>query len=50
MTIDYEVVGGQVTNLRVGNNVGANTFSGDTFTINRGGGGADDVLCRFMIP
>lgn len=50
LTIDYEVVGGQVTNLRVGNNVGANTFSGDTFTINRGGGGADDVLCRFMIP
>ena len=51
LTISYDVVDGQVTNLVVGNNVGSNTNSGDTFTINRGGGSADDdVLCRFMIP
>ena len=51
LTVDYEVVGGQVVNLRVGNNVGTNTNSGDTFTINRGGGDANaDSLCRFMIP
>jgi len=47
LTVDYEVVDGQVVNLRVGNNVGANTNSGDTFTIN---GGDADNLARFMIP
>jgi len=47
LTVDYEVVAGQVVNLRVGNNVGTNTNSGDTFTIN---GGDADNLARFMIP
>jgi len=47
LSITYTVVRGQVTECNVGDNIGTNTFSGDTFTIN---GGDADNLARFMIP
>ena len=47
LTITTTVEDGQVTSCVVGNNVGSNAESGDTFTIN---GGDADNLARVMIP
>ena len=47
LTITTTVENGQVTSCVVGNNVGSNAESGDTFTIN---GGDADNLARVMIP
>ena len=47
LTITYEVERGQVTRCIVGNNVGSNAESGDTFTID---GGDANNLARVMIP
>jgi len=47
LTITFVVEGGQVTSCIVGNNVGANAQSGDTFTID---GGDANNLARVMIP
>ena len=47
LTITTTVEGGQVTSCVVGNNVGSNAESGDTFTIDGGDAGN---LCRVMIP
>ena len=47
LTITFDVVRGQVTRCIVGNNVGANAQSGDTFTID---GGDANNLARVMIP
>ena len=47
LTITFVVEGGQVTSCIVGNNVGSNAQSGDTFTID---GGDANNLARVMIP
>jgi len=47
LTITTTVEDGQVTSCVVGNNVGSNAESGDTFTINGGDAGN---LARVMIP
>ena len=47
LTITTTVEDGQVTSCVVGNNVGSNAESGDTFTID---GGDADNLARVMIP
>ena len=47
LTITYVVESGQVTSCIVGNNVGSNAQSGDTFTID---GGDANNLARVMIP
>ena len=47
LTISTEVEGGSVQRCFVGNNVGANAQSGDTFTID---GGDANNLARVMIP
>ena len=47
LTITYVVEDGQVTSCIVGNNVGSNAQSGDTFTID---GGDANNLARVMIP
>ena len=47
LTITYDVERGQVTRCIVGNNVGSNAESGDTFTID---GGDANNLARVMIP
>ena len=47
LTITTTVENGQVTSCVVGNNVGSNAESGDTFTID---GGDADNLARVMIP
>ena len=47
LTITTTVSGGQVTSRVVGNNVGSNAESGDTFTIDGGDAGN---LARVMIP
>ena len=47
LTITTTVEDGQVTRCVVGDNVGSNAESGDTFTIN---GGDADNLARVMIP
>jgi len=47
LTITYVVEEGQVTSCIVGNNVGSNAQSGDTFTID---GGDANNLARVMIP
>ena len=48
LTITTTVEGGQITKCVVGNNVGSNAQSGDTFTVDNNSGGA--VLARVMIP
>ena len=47
LTITFVVEEGQVTSCIVGNNVGSNAQSGDTFTID---GGDANNLARVMIP
>ena len=47
LTITFVVEGGKVTSCIVGNNVGSNAQSGDTFTID---GGDANNLARVMIP
>ena len=47
LTITTTVVDGQITRCIVGNNVGSNAESGDTFTVNGGDAGN---LARVMIP
>ena len=47
LTITFVVERGQVTSCIVGNNVGSNAQSGDTFTID---GGDANNLARVMIP
>ena len=48
LTITTTVEGGQITKCVVGNNVGSNAQSGDTFTVDNNSAGA--VLARVMIP
>jgi len=48
LTITTTVEGGQITRCVVGNNVGSNAQSGDTFTVDNNSAGA--VLARVMIP
>ena len=47
LTITTTVVDGQITKCIVGNNIGSNAESGDTFTVNGGDAGN---LARVMIP
>jgi hypothetical protein len=47
LTITTTVVDGQITRCIVGDNVGSNAESGDTFTVNGGDAGN---LARVMIP
>ena len=47
LTITTTVSGGSITSCVVGNNVGSNAESGDTFTVN---GGDADNLAIVMIP